>query len=245
MRDAAIFANSLWDAKAFGVGLVSLSLISGDCLDFKASTRLQRELTTREKEYIRQYGIVAVLHKMGNNYDVYFDTKDKLDTALTYEYILAGAMSFKLTPWKQPVKIKHCQKCLKFGHHDKWCRGTQVCLYCAEIGPTHDSKECPMLGTPDQHVCAECKKNELNSAHYCGDKDACGSYKMEYNYQMTVAGQTGKKQMTRNEFVDNIANGMVMQKWIACDKQFDGASKIRLHCLKEKINQSIVLKIKS
>ena len=187
-EDADILGNSKWEEKIFKVGAMTITIISGDSLDYKATTKLQRELTNRERQVVRNYGIMAILKTSGNNYNVYFDSKEALNSAIKIQYILAGGLSFKLETWKKRIIIKQCQKCLKFVHKEITYKGTPVCMYCAGINPRHSHKECPLLGAPDQHVCHICKKSNENSNHYCGDKYKCKSYDTELKYKMTISG---------------------------------------------------------
>jgi hypothetical protein len=164
-------------------------MIAGDKLENKATTRIQRDLTQKELQFIKQYEITTVLKTTGNNYDVYFTTKEALEKALKFKYILAGGLSFKIEEWKMRVIIRHCQKCVKFGHREQSCKGSPVCIYCAGLNPDDTHKECPILRLTDQHKCRLCQVANEKSNHYCGDRNQSKSYNIELKYQLTISGR--------------------------------------------------------
>lgn len=78
-------------------------------------------------------------------------------------------LGFSSCTFKDHVKVKHCYKCLAFGHLAKDCTGNMHCGHCAG---EHEKKNCPNLNS--QACCYNCKVNNYSEiSHAAIDGSKC------------------------------------------------------------------------
>jgi len=78
-------------------------------------------------------------------------------------------LGFSSCAVKDHVRVRHCYKCLAFGHLSAECSRDAHCGHCSE---EHETRECPRRSAVP--VCFNCKSNNLSdSSHSALDGSKC------------------------------------------------------------------------
>ena len=147
--------------------------IDTDIYTKSSSSKLKDDLLQKNKE------IQDIIHTIsGSIFEILFINEDHhfavIKTTEKIRQVIknkGNRLFLNLTSCnvKDDFHLLQCFKCQKFGHKvdSPHCSGLQVCLYCSE---DHRSKDCPVKGKNENHVCANCKIHPVHKTEAHGHK---------------------------------------------------------------------------
>jgi hypothetical protein len=127
--------------------------------------------------------------------------------------LLWEAQIFDCEPYYAEAEVRQCYKCLRFGHHARFCKAHARCGHCAAAAHTGGEAACPQFAPSAKKRCVNCGGNHTAWTRSCPDwskqrKRADEAY-IYRPRQFEIAGNRSSSQATfvppatRNDNVDN------------------------------------------
>lgn len=114
-------------------------------------------------EFFKRKNRSGILEFTGTIKVVFKDT-ESLQQAVR-DKVKIGGQRCSVAKWEHTVKVRHCYKCLKFGHVAYRCRSaTTKCGICNMNG--HEQKDCNVTD-PKLFKCEHCKKGHVTGSFSC------------------------------------------------------------------------------
>jgi hypothetical protein len=114
-------------------------------------------------EFFKRKNRSGILEFTGTIKVVFQDT-ESLQQAVR-DKVKIGDQRCSVAKWEHTVKVRHCYKCLKFGHVAYRCRSaTTKCGICNMSG--HEQRDCTVTD-PKLFKCEHCKKRHVTGSFSC------------------------------------------------------------------------------
>lgn len=83
--------------------------------------------------------------------------------------LLWEAQIFDCEPYYAEAEVRQCYKCLRFGHHARFCKAHARCGHCAAAAHTGGEAACPQLAPSAKKRCVNCGGNHTAWTRSCPD----------------------------------------------------------------------------
>lgn len=83
--------------------------------------------------------------------------------------LLWEAQIFECEPYYAEAEVRQCYKCLRFGHHARFCKGHARCGHCAAAAHTGGEAACPQFAPSARKRCINCSGNHTAWTRSCPD----------------------------------------------------------------------------
>jgi len=83
--------------------------------------------------------------------------------------LLWEAQIFDCEPYYAEAEVRQCYKCLRFGHHARFCKAHARCGHCAAAAHTGGEAACPQFAPSAKKRCVNCGGNHTAWTRSCPD----------------------------------------------------------------------------